>query len=318
MIKSISKAAHYFGWSVLFALAVVNSALAQSNCSNINNAVLLGPTTITATPAYQPFSGLPRLTSFNLTVQNNNNNNCSIAVIIVRTTAPTRMTSGASTLDYTLDFNGSNVVNFGAPSSGWFLTAPGNGTGTFNTYNLTIPANQTSAAAGAYDDNQVSVYLYAYRFGWRFVRTYALSLRASIDQTCTMATPSPSTLDFTSAISLGVPNPAVVLSSAISNVNCTAPARVTMSGSAMQRTPAVGAAAGFDNFIDWQATATLGSATANLSTDTTGTATSASYNVLSGTTVGGTVGVDVNLIPGQPLQSGTYTGILTVTVDPTL
>lgn len=86
----------------------------------------------------------------------------------------------------------------------------------------------------------------------------------------------------------------------------------------MQRTPAVASVAGFDNFIDWQATATLGSATATLATNALSTVTSASYNVPSGTTVGGSVGVDVNLIAGQRLQSGNYTGVLTVTVDPTL
>lgn len=318
MSRSISNALLRLGLIILFALAAANIASAQSNCANINNTALLGPTTITATPAYQPFSGLPRTASFNLTVQNNNGGACSIALIIVRPTAPLLMTNGASTLNYNLDFNGNPVVNFGAPSTGWFLTAPGSGTGTFSTYNLTIPANQTAAAAGAYADNDVLVYLYAYRFGWNFVRTYALRLRATIDQTCVMSAPSPATLDFTSAISLGLPNAAVVLSSSIGGVNCTSASRVTVSGAMMQRTPAVGAIPGLDNFIHWQATASLGSASATLSTNAGSSTTSASYNVLSGTTVGGVVGVDVNLIQGQPLQSGNYTGVLTVTVDPTL
>lgn len=318
MIKSVSNVLIRMGLLVIFALAVANNASAQTNCGNVNNTALLGPTTITATPAYQPFSGLPRAASFNLTVQNNNGGACSIALVIVRPTAPLLMTNGASTLNYDLDFNGNAVVNFGAPSTGWFLTAPGNGTGTFNTYNLTIPANQTAAAAGAYADNEVLVYLYAFRNGWNFVRTYALSLRATIDRTCVMSAPSPASLDFTSAISLGLPNSAFVLSSSIGGVNCTSPSRVTVSGTVMQRTPAVGAVPGLDNFINWQATATLGSASATLATNAGSSATSASYNVLSGTTVGGIVGVDVNLIQGQRLQSGNYTGVLTVTVDPTL
>lgn len=294
-------------------------AAAQSNCGNVNNASLASATTITATPAYQPFSGSQLTYSFNLTVQNANNSPCSIAIILVRPTAPLVMSNAGFSLNYNLDFNGSNVVNIGAPSSGYFLTAPGNGTGTFSTYNLTIAASQTAAAAGLYVDNQVVLYLYAYRGGsWRFVRTYALSLRATIDKTCTMSSPSPATLNFTSAISLGMPNPGVVLSSTLSGVNCTSPSRITLSGNAMQRTPAVGAVSGFDNFIDWQATATLGSATATLATNVAGTVTSSGYNVPSGTTVSGVVGVDVNLIAGQRLQSGNYTGVVTVTVDPTL
>lgn len=299
-------------------VAVAAPAAAQSNCSNTSRASLASATTITATPAYQPFSGTSLTYSFGLTVQNDNNNSCSIAVILVRPTSPLVMTNGGSTLNYNLDFNGTNIVNIGAPTSGYYLTAPGNGTGTFNTYNLTVAANQTSAAAGNYADNQVVLYLYAYRNGWRFVRTYALTLGASIDKTCVMSAPSPSSLNFTSAISVGMPNPGAMLSSMISGVNCTSPAKITLSGNAMQRTPSVAAVAGFDNFIDWQATATLGSATATLTTSSSSTVTSASYNVPSGTTVGGSVGVDVNLIAGQKLRSGTYSGILTVTVDPTL
>lgn len=298
--------------------AAVPEASAQSNCTNVNNASLASATSITATPAYQPFSGSALTYSFNMTVQNSNNSACSIALIFVRPTAPLVMSSGGFTLNYNLDFNGTNIVNIGSPSSGYYLTAPGNGTGTFSTYNLTIAANQTSAAAGNYADNQVVVYLYAYKSGWRFVRTYALSLEASINKTCVMQAPSPATLNFTSAITMGTPNPGSVLSSTISGVNCTSPSRITLSGNAMQRTPSVTPTAGFDSFINWQATATLGSATATLATNAASTVTSANYNVPSGTTVGGTVGVDVNLLAGQRLRSGNYTGVLTVTVDPTL
>lgn len=297
---------------------IASSVRAQTNCTNTSNATLSSATTIATTPAYQPFSGSALTNSFSLTVQNANTTACSIAIVIYRPTAPTAMSNGGFTLNYTLDFNGNNVVNFGTISSGYFLTAPGNGSGTFSTYNLTIAANQTSAAAGAYSDNQVLVVLYAYRNGWRFVRTYTMNFTATIDRTCAMSAPSPGTLNFTSAISLGIPSSATVLSSTLGGVNCTSPSRITLLGSAMQRTPALPATAGFDNFINWQATANLGSASATLDTSFGSTTTSANYNVVSGTTVGGTVDVDVNLLAGQRLRSGTYTGVLTVTVDPTL
>ncbi|MCB1515158.1 MAG: hypothetical protein KDJ18_10225 [Hyphomicrobiaceae bacterium] len=308
-----------FCWVIAGLIALVPAASAQTNCTSFSNVTLASATTITATPAYQPFSGSTLTFSFNLTVQNANNAPCSIAVILARPTAPLVMNSGGFTLNYALDFNGNNVVNIGTPSTGYFLTAPGNGSGTFATYNMTIAANQTAAAAGNYADNQVVLYLYGFRAGdWRLVRTYTLTLGASINTTCTMSAPSPATLNFTSAISQGIPNPGVVLSSSLPGVNCTAPARVTLSGSAMQHTPSVAAVSGFDNFINWQATATLGSATATLATNSQSSVTSSGYNVPSGTTVGGTVGVDVNLIAGQRLQSGTYSGVVTVTVDPTL
>lgn len=311
---------------MIFVCAVVvllfcapREASAQSTCANLNNATLASATSITMTPAYQPFSGSALTHSFNLTVQNTNSTPCSIALILVRPTAPLVMSNGGFTLNYNLDFNGSNIVNIGSPSSGYYLTAPGNGTGTFSTYTLTIPANQTSAAAGNYADNQVVVYLYARAwYGWIQMRTYTLTLGASINKTCVMQAPSPATLNFTSAISLGMPNPGNVLSSTIAGVKCTSPSKIKLSGNAMQHTPALAPVAGFDSFIHWKATATLGSATATLATNAASTVTSANYNVPSGTTVGGTVGVDVNLLSGQRLRSGNYTGVLTVTVNPTL
>ncbi|MCB1505292.1 MAG: hypothetical protein KDJ47_09985 [Hyphomicrobiaceae bacterium] len=297
----------------------VATASAQTNCNNINNATLASSTSITATPAYQPFSGSQLTHSFNLTVQNSNSSACSIAIILVRSTSPVVMSNGSFSLGYNIDFNGTPVVNIGTPSTGFYATAPGNGTATFSSYNLTIAANQTSAAAGAYTDTQVAVYLYAFRSNrWNLVRTYAMNFSAFINKTCVMSAPSPSTLNFTSAISLGIPNPAVGLSSTLPGVHCTSPSKITLTGNAMQHVPAVGTVSGFDSLINWQATATLGSATAMLSTNTASTVTSAGYNVPSGTTVGGSVGVNVNLIAGQRLRSGNYTGVLTVTLDPTL
>jgi hypothetical protein len=257
--------------------------------------------------------------SFLVTVQNGNASNCSIAVVFVRPTAPIVMTNGGFTLTYGVDFNGTNVMNIGAPSSGYYVTVAGGGSVTFNTYRMTISGSQTSAAAGSYSDTAVLLYLYAYRAGaWRFVRTYAMTFNATINKTCTMSAPSPATLNFTSAINNGVPNPAVVMTSTFTNINCTFPSRITLAGNAMQRVPAVGAIAGFDNFIDWQASATLGSATAVLATNAASTVTSTSTNVGSGTTVNGSFGVNVNLLAGQRLRSGTYSSVLTVTVDPTL
>lgn len=307
-------------WMALaFLSTATTTALAQANCANVNNASLSSTTTITATPAYEPFSGSALTHSFNMTVQNTNTSTCAIAIVLNRpSSASPTMTSGASSLSWNLDFNGSPVLYDPGVLAGWYANVGANNTFTFSTYNMNFPANQTSAAAGAYTDTQVTLSIYAFRFGWRFVRSYAMTFGASIDRTCIMSAPSPSSLNFSSAISLGMPNPAAVLSSTISGVNCTSPARVTLSGNAMQRTPSVGTVSGFDSFIDWQATATLGSATATLATNAASTTTSVSYNVGSGTTVGGAVGVDVNLIAGQPLRSGSYSAVLSVTVDPTL
>lgn len=305
--------------AIILALLAMPPAVAQTNCANTALATLTSSTTVNAASAYDPFSGAGVTTNMTVTVRNGNAGNCSIAVVFVRPTSPIVMTNASFTLTYGVDFNGTNAINIGSPSSGWFATLAGGASFTFSTYHMTIAANQTSAAAGNYNDNMVQLYLYAFRFGtWQFVRTYGFNFNASIAKKCTMAAPSPSSLNFTPAISHGKPNAAYTLSSTLGSVRCTYPSKVTLSGTAMQHTPAIGAMPGFDNFINWRAVATLGGANATLDTSAASTVTSTSYNVGSGTTINGSVGVNVNLLAGQPLRSGNYTGTLTVTVDPTL
>jgi hypothetical protein len=212
------------------------------------------------------------------------------------------------------------VVIGGAPLSGFYATLGANSSFTFNTYNVAVAANQTSAAAGTFTDTQMAIHLYAFRLGtWQLVRTHPLTINATVNKTCTMAAASPATLNFTSAIANGTPNPGVVLTSTLSNINCTFPSKITLTGSALQRVPAVAAAPGFDSFINYKAAATLGGASVTLTTTTSSAAvTSAGYNVASGTTIGASLPVNVNLLAGQPLRSGNYSTTLSVTIDPTL
>ncbi|MDX2158587.1 MAG: hypothetical protein SFW09_18970 [Hyphomicrobiaceae bacterium] len=304
---------------IVCLLAGMSAARAQSNCSNVSMATLTSGTSITVTPAYAPFSGSSVTSPFAVTVRNGSGGNCSIAPIFVRSSAPIAMSNGSFSLTYDINYNGTSVAIInGQPLSGFYVTLGGNSSFTFNTFNVAIPASQTSAAAGTYTDTAMAIHLYAYRFGWQLVRTYPLTITATINKTCTMSAASPASLNFTSAISNGIPNPAVVLTSTLSSINCTAPSKITLSGSAMQHVPAIGAAAGFDNFINYQATGTLGGATATLTTSSGSTVTSSGYNVPTGTTVGASLPVNVNLLTGQRLQSGTYSTTLSVTIDPTL
>lgn len=310
-----------------FALAIpvltgigAGSALAQSFCSSLSAITLISSTTSTVSPAYDPFSGSDLTDDFSFTVNNGNASACSVAVVFARPTTPGQMSNGTQSLSFGLErTNGTNVLNTGFNFIDFYSGTLGGSSSGSGVVRVRIPGSQTTASAGNYTDTQVTMYL----FGWRgssyqFARSYALTYNATIDQTCSMSPPSPSALNFTSAISLGQPNPSLVLTSTLNNINCTAPARVTLSGGAMQRTPSIGAVSGFDNFINWQATATFGSASVSLVTTSSTTQTSLTTNVPVGTTVGGVFSVDVNLLSGQRLQSGSYTSVLTVTVDPTL
>jgi hypothetical protein len=138
---------------------------------------------------------------------------------------------------------------------------------------------------------------------------------AQVDGSCSLSAPGGLSMNFTPDVATGIPQGA---SQTVSfNVNCTSPARVQLSGTALS-SPVAGTAV-FDNFIDYRATATFGGTSATLTTSgsTPVNATSSSQSASTGTNL--PVGVDVRLIPRRPLiGSTTYTGVLRVTVDPAL
>jgi hypothetical protein len=86
----------------------------------------------------------------------------------------------------------------------------------------------------------------------------------------------------------------------------------------MQPVPPIPGQTGFDNFINWRAAGNFGNASTVLSTDLASQADSATKNVPSGVTTSGTIGVDVNLVDGNPIIAGGYQGTLVVTIDPNL
>jgi len=143
--------------------------------------------------------------------------------------------------------------------------------------------------------------------------------QATVVATCSLGVASPASLSFSAPeIPQGVPSPAIVKSTALSAA-CTAPTFLRLTGSALTPSPAIPPASGFDNFINYRAVGSFGAASTTLNTTTTPTtAVSPTRNVTSGPITTGTVNVDVNLLAGQPVIAGTYSGVLTVTIDPNL
>ncbi len=185
---------------------------------------------------------------------------------------------------------------------------------------IRIPAGQTSASAGSYSDASVTIGIYD-RIGnlvFRVIQETTFTVTATVVSSCILPAPDFASHDFTTAITLGLPNAAVMRRSTFTGVSCTQPSRIRLSGSALQPTVAVGAATGFDNTINWVATGVFGAASVTHQT-TSGTATtSTGFNAPSGAVSGATITVDINLVAGNPIIAGSYTGILTVSVDPNL
>ncbi len=135
---------------------------------------------------------------------------------------------------------------------------------------------------------------------------------------CSLPAPSVSNVDFTAALTTGIPNPAVVRTVTFSGASCIAPARIRLSGAALQPSAAMAQRPGFDTLIDWSAAASFGMASASLNTSggSASTVTSASKNAGGIGPTSGNISVNINLQSNRRPQAGTYSGTLTVTIDP--
>ncbi len=318
----------------VLALLVVSmcdpaSALCRRNGSDATT--ITGGTSTTVTPPYNSTAVADQIHTFTVTISNprtNANATCNVGLSFTRATLPATMSNGSTTLQYSIESTGgatllqtTGFVTFTSPQAANRIDvtiAPG---GTANvTVRIRIPAGQSSATAGNYTDATVTVGIYEIIFGvpFRIVDERAFTVNASIAGSCTLPVPDVSTLNFTPAITSGIPNPGYVLTSTFSGVSCTAPSRIRLSGSAMVPTPAIGAVSGFDNSIDYLAIGQFGAASVALNTSVASQATSVATNVVSGAVSGASITVDVNLLANQPILAGSYSSILTVTIDPGL
>lgn len=318
---------------VLMAVLVGASAPAWAVCtlSGPNATSITGGTSTTVTPSYDPGAGPDQIHNFTVTISNPNtagNPTCRVGLSFTRPTLPATMTNGSTTLQYSIESTGGATL---LQTTGFaFLSSPPSanridvtlaGGATVNVnVRIRIPAGQTSATSGSYTDGTVTVGIYELFFGLpiRIVDEQNFTVNASITGTCTLPAPDQSNLNFTPAITTGMPNPGYVLRSTFSGVTCTAPSRIRLTGSPMVTTPPTAPVSGFDNEINYLAIAQFGAATTVLGTDVATQTTSASTNVPSGGVSGATITVDVNLLAGQPIIAGDYASVLTVTIDPSL
>ncbi len=186
---------------------------------------------------------------------------------------------------------------------------------------MRVPTGSVTAA-GAYSDAGIVMELLGLdnqNRPNRLIRTVTFTPSANVVSKCSLAAPSLPTMDFSASISNGRPNTGVVQRTSFSNVACTAPTRLRLTGAALLPTVTTPPRAGFDNFINYRAVGIFGSANATLTTTTVeANADSAAKNTTAGATTNGSIDVDVNLVNGNPVIAGTYTGILRVTIDPSL
>lgn len=320
---------------VIAALALAVLAFANGQASAAcrttgpNRVQITAGTAVAVTPAYDPYATGDRLHAFSVTVNNpSRTQTCSFALSFTRAALPARMSSGAFTLQYSVEsLGGATLLQttgfvFGSSPAAANRLAGFVGTRSSVTLSvrIRIPAGQTNVAAGTYTDNSVTIGVYEISGTSPIasVDTKAFSVSTNISPACQLPAPDFTTLDFTSAITAGAVNAAVIRRATFLGAACTQPSKIRLSGIALQPLVPAGAVAGFDSFIDYRAVGVFGAASATLTTKTGSAATSTGYNIASGPVTGATITIDVNLVAGNPILAGSYSTVLTVSIDPAL
>ncbi|MBA2127421.1 hypothetical protein DLM45_14500 [Hyphomicrobium methylovorum] len=294
--------------------------------------ITVSSVTTTLLSPYDPFSGTDATLGVTITLSNSLISlGCDVSISFTRLAGlPAVMSQGANSLQYTIESPGGATLlqttgfvqgSSPAPANRIDAVVPLLGSVSVNVI-IRVPAGQL-VAAGNYSDLQVTLLVVSRgvllsNTPRAIIAQQAFVPSISVVSKCVLPAPSSSTLDFTSAISHGVPNPAIVKSTQFTNVQCTAPSILRLSGSAMQPVLATPPKTGFDNSINWRANGTFGNASSSLNTSIASQADSGSKNVGSGATSNGNINVDVNLLSGNPIISGNYSGVLKVTIDPNL
>ena len=299
-------------------------AAAQAACGNVvmnNHSVTVSPSA--SITSYNAYSGMA-VQSLTITVTRNNQGaaNCRIGVYIEGGRTTKTLVSGANVLNYDMLRAGTpilfpNGVTPAGSNVAVFSTTPN------NSYVLTVsfevPAGQV-VPASTYADLANEVVVVGVNPAGNLttnLRRHPMGTQASVIKSCQLGTPSATTLAFAAGdIPKGLPNEGVAKSTTM-NGSCTAPAFLSLTGQALQPVSSTPVRPGFDNFINYVASGTFNTGSVTLNT-TVGsqTVTTASTIGATGSTVSGSVDVNVNLKRSNPIIAGSYSGTLTVTLEP--
>jgi hypothetical protein len=322
----------FAGFLIGLVLTLAGTAPAQAGLCVAPFPITITSVTSTILPPYDPFSGADTTLDVAITLSNSLLSlSCDVGISFTRAAGlPATMGAGASTLQYTIVSPGGATLlqttgfiagSSPAPANRLDLTVPILGSVTAHVL-IKVPPGQL-VSAGNYSDLQVTLLVVSRGVLLNNSSNAIIAQQTFVPSTtvpakCVLTAPGNASLDFSSAISNGHPNPAIIKSTQFSNVQCTAPSILRLSGSAMQPVGSVPARPGFDNFIHWRAAGSFGNASALLSTNVASRVDSGSKNIAAGVTSNESINVDVNLLDGNPIIAGSYSGTLTVTIDPNL
>lgn len=264
--------------------------------------------------SYSPYAPAPLTSTFTVTISTQAN--CTNLFIGV-TAAGGNFAPTAPGLTYALIGT--------VPVPGSEIKVNVNRTTVTRTFSVRIAAGQLAPAGfhSSLGGTPIRVNLYLRQNGGLVIppaRSQALDVNVNVPPACMLPSPNLSTVDFTAALTSGIPNPAVVRSVTFTGASCLAPTRVRISGAALLPVTPLPPRPGFDSLINWQAQATFGLASATLVTagPLPAQVTSTNRNATGSGSTSGNITVNVNLVPGGRPLSGNYSGVLTLTIDPAL
>lgn len=270
--------------------------------------------TSTSLAPYNPFTPFaPKVVSVTVSALRT----CGLELAFLSTSSPPRMI-GFGSLNYDIQLASSAVslvYTGGTPvTTAHIDIGPGN-IGSTNVQ-ISLPAGQV-IGDGVYSDASVVSQIFDKSGAiLTLLKTANLPLSGSVVRACQFTAPTSPTLNFTGAISNGLPRPGYVQSVTFQSVSCTAPSLVRLSGNVMLPADPGSPTPVFDGLIHYRASASFSGANVVLDTSQGADAASASRNTAAGAVTEGVVRVYVNLLAGKPLLPGTYSSILTVSIDP--
>ena len=296
-------------------MAFVALAMSTSVSLGVCSQTEIGAITFsgTALPPYNPFTNTaPRLVTVSVT----STVACSVELAFQSTSNPARML-GPGTLIYDVQSQGSSTSLLfvsGTPSTTTRIDIPAGNVGVA-TVQIALSPNQV-VSSGTYGDNSLVAYIYDKTgFVLAPLKSASVPISGSVAAACQFASPTNPTMNFSSAITNGMPRPSYVGSVTLPSLSCTAPSLVRLSAGPMLLTPTASNMA-FDNLINFQANASLDGATAVLDTRSGSAVASTLRNVASGATTNASVTINVSLLAGRPLLPGIYSSLLTLSIDP--
>lgn len=316
-------------WLVLLATAGAAPIAAHNDDDECRIKEITSVSPLTANAGTYTMPQMPAAQAVTITIafKTRHRGTCRGAIAFSRPNLPATMSpvgGGGGKLPYTIlsaAGGGKQLIFTGIdPGSNRLdFTVHGNAHSVTLTVYVLMQPGLAAVPAGSYADHGLTLHVFS-RSDWnlRLVGSRPFAVIGTVAPVCLLPAPDIKNLNFNSAISNGLPNPAIVFTANFQNVSCTAPARIRLSGTRLEPSSPIVPVANFDNFIHWRAGATFGAASVELSTKAANQATSAVQNMTSGAISGAVITVNVNLLQGQRVIAGTYSGVLTVTIDPSL